>query len=100
MQERGEPIQIDPATIDLGMTTRRVELAPERPGRQQRMTGERGVEPSDGKGRRLQLDDHITVGEPITHARPLFLVDQWRRSRGGASVPEPTSTLTTRTFPS
>jgi hypothetical protein len=54
VQERGEPIQIDTATIDLGMTTRRVELAPERPGRQQRMTGERGVEPSDSKSRGFQ----------------------------------------------
>ena len=33
VQERGEPIQIDLPAIRLGMTTRRVELAPERPGR-------------------------------------------------------------------
>jgi hypothetical protein len=52
---------------------RRVELAPERPGRQQRVTGERSIEPPYGDGRRLQLDDHIIVGEPIPDARPLWL---------------------------
>jgi hypothetical protein len=72
------------------MMTRRVELAPERPDRQRRMTGERGVKPAHGKGR-FQRGDPITVGKPITHARPLFLVDPERRSRGEASVPEPTS---------
>jgi hypothetical protein len=51
VRKRGEPIQIDPLTIHLGMTTHHVELAPECPGRQQRMTGERGVEPSNSKGR-------------------------------------------------
>jgi hypothetical protein len=55
-------------------------------------TRERSIEPPYGDGRRLQLDDPITVGEPITHARPLFLVDPGRGSRGEASVPEPTST--------
>ncbi len=45
------------------------------------MTRERSIEPPYGQGRRLQLDDHITVGEPIPHARPLFLVDEGRRSR-------------------
>jgi hypothetical protein len=60
---------------------RRVELAPERPGRQQRVTGERSIEPPYGDGRRLQLDDHIIVGEPIPDARPLFPVDEGRRSR-------------------
>jgi len=92
VRERGEPIEIDPATIHLGMTMRRVELAPERPDRQRRMTGERGVKPAHGKGRRFQRGDPITVGKPITHARPLFLVDPGRGSRGEASVPEPTST--------
>jgi hypothetical protein len=48
------------------MTTRRVELAPEHPDRQQRMTGERGVEPSDSKGRGFQWGDHITVAQPAT----------------------------------
>jgi hypothetical protein len=76
VRERGEPIEIDPATLHLGMTMRRVELAPERPDRQRRMTGERGVKPAHGKGRRFQRGDPITVGKPITHARPLFLVDQ------------------------
>ena len=90
MRDCGEPMEIDPAAIRPGMTTRRVELAPERPDRQRRMTGERGVKPSDSEGRRFQ--PHITVGEPITHARPLFLVDPGRGSRGEASVPEPTST--------
>ena len=90
VRERGEPMEIDPATIHLGMMTRRVELAPERPDRQRRMTGERGVKPAHGKGRRFQ--PHIPLGKPITHARPLFLVDPERRSRGEASVPEPTST--------
>ena len=80
VRERGEPMEIDPATIHLGMTTRRVELAPERPGRQRRMTGERRVKPSDSEGCRFQ--PHITVGEPITHARPLSLVDPGRGSRG------------------
>jgi hypothetical protein len=51
------------------MTTRRVELAPEHPGRQQRMTGERGVEPSDSKGRGFQWGDHITVAQPVRYAR-------------------------------
>jgi hypothetical protein len=92
MRERGEPMEIDPAAIDPGMTTRRVELAPERPGRQRRMTGERGVKPAHGKGRRFQPHDPITVGKPITPARPPFLVDPGRGSRGEASVPEPTST--------
>jgi hypothetical protein len=90
VRERGEPMEIDPATIHLGMTTRRVELAPERSDRQRRMTGERGVKPSGSEGCRFQ--PHITVGEPITHARPLFLVDPGRGSRGEARVPEPTST--------
>jgi hypothetical protein len=54
VQKRGEPIEINPSAIRLGMTARRVELAPERPGRQQRMTGERGVEPSDSKSRGFQ----------------------------------------------
>ena len=40
---RGEPMEIDPATIRLGMTTRRAELASERPDRQRRITGERGA---------------------------------------------------------
>jgi hypothetical protein len=92
VRERGEPMEIDPATIHLGMTMRRVELAPERPDRQRRMTGERGVKPAHGKGRRFQRGDPITVGKPITHARPLFLVDPGRGSRGEANVPEPTST--------
>jgi hypothetical protein len=92
VRERGEPIEIDPATIHLGMTMRRVELAPERPDRQRRMTGERGVKPAHGKGRRFQRGDPITVGKPITHARPLFLIDPGRESRGEANVPEPTST--------
>jgi hypothetical protein len=39
VRERGEPMEIDPTTIHLGMTMRRVELAPERPDRQRRMTG-------------------------------------------------------------
>jgi hypothetical protein len=91
-RERGEPMEIDSATIHLGMMTRRVELAPERPDRQRRMTGERGVKPAHGKGRRFQRGDPITVGKPITHARPLFLVDPGRGSRGEANVPEPTST--------
>ncbi len=73
VRERGEPMEIDPATLHLGMTVRRVELAPERPDRQRRMTGERGVKPAHGKGRRFQWGDPITVGKPITHARPLFL---------------------------
>jgi hypothetical protein len=67
VRERGEPMEIDPATLHLGMTMRRVELAPKRPDRQRRMTGERGVKPADGKGRRFQRGDPITVGEPITH---------------------------------
>jgi hypothetical protein len=46
------------------------------------------AEPFDGLSERFQ--PHITVGKPITRARPLFLVG--RRSRGEASVPEPTST--------
>jgi hypothetical protein len=92
VRERGEPMEIDPATLHLGMTMRRVELAPERPDRQRRMTGERGVKPAHGKGRRFQRGDPITVGKPITHARPLFLVDPGRGSRGEANVPEPTST--------
>jgi hypothetical protein len=92
VRERGEPIEINSSAIDLGMTTCRVELAPEHPGRQQRMTGERGVKSAHGKGRRFQRGDHITVGKPITHARPLFLVDPGRGSRGEANVPEPTST--------
>jgi hypothetical protein len=54
------------ATIHLGMMTRRVELAPERPDQQRRMTGERGVKPAHGKGRRFQ--PHITVGKRLpTH---------------------------------
>jgi hypothetical protein len=89
-RERGELMEIDPATIHLGMTTRRVELAPERPDRQRRMTGERGVKPAHGKGRRFQ--PHIPLGKPITHARPLLLVDPGRGSRGEANVSEPTST--------
>ncbi len=60
---------------------RRVELAPERPGQQQRVIGERSIEPPYGDGRRRQLDDHIIVGEPIPDARPLFPVDEGRRSR-------------------
>jgi hypothetical protein len=83
-------MEIGPATIRLGMTARHVELAPERPDRQRQMTGKRGIKPSDSEGRRFQ--PHITAGKPITHARPLFLVDQRRGSRGEASVPEPTST--------
>jgi hypothetical protein len=51
VRERGEPIEINPSAIRLGMTARRVELAPERPGRQRRMIRERGVEPSDSKSR-------------------------------------------------
>ena len=90
VRERGKPMEIDPATIRLGMTTRRVELAPEHPDRQRRMTGERGVKPFDSEGRRFQ--PHITVGKPITHARPLFLVDPGRGSRGEANVSGPTST--------
>jgi hypothetical protein len=43
VRECGEPMEIDPATICLGMTTRRAELASERPDRQRRMTGERGA---------------------------------------------------------
>jgi hypothetical protein len=81
VQEGGEAVQINPLAIHLGMTMRRVELTPERPGRQQRVTGERSIEPPYGDGRRLQLDDHITVGEPMPHARPLFTVDGGRRSR-------------------
>ena len=92
VRERGEPIEINSSAIHLGMTMRRVELAPERPDRQRRMTGERGVKPAHGKGRRFQRGDPITVGKPITHARPLFLVDPGRGSRGEANVPEPTST--------
>ena len=69
VQEGGEAIQIDPPAIHLSITMRRVELAPERPGRQQRMTRKRSIEPPYGQGRRLQLDDHIIVGEPIPHAR-------------------------------
>jgi hypothetical protein len=64
VRERGEPMEIDPATLHLGMTMRRVELAPERPDRQQQMTGERGVKPAHGKGRRFQRGDPITVGKP------------------------------------
>jgi hypothetical protein len=67
VRDCGEPMEIDPAAIRPGMTTRRVELAPERPDRQRRMTGERGVKPSDSEGCRFQ--PHITIGEPITHAR-------------------------------
>jgi len=65
----GEPVGIDPVAIDFGMTTRRLKLASEHPGRQQCMTRERGVKPSDSKGRCFQLHDHITVGKPITHER-------------------------------
>ena len=43
VRECGEPMEIDSATIRLGMTTRRAELASERPDRQRRMTGERGA---------------------------------------------------------
>ena len=92
VRERGEPIEINSSAIHLGMTMRRVELALERPDRQRRMTGERGVKPAHGKGCRFQRGDPITVGEPITHARPLFLVAPERGSRGEANVPEPTST--------
>jgi hypothetical protein len=92
VRERGEPIEINSSAIHLGMTMRRIELAPERPDRQRRMTGERGVKPAHGKGRSFQRGDHIPVGKPITHARPLFLVDPGRGSRGEANVPEPTST--------
>ena len=82
VRERGEPMEIDPATLHLGMTMRRVELAPKRPDRQRRMTGERGVKPAPGKGRRFQRGDPIPVGKPITHARPLFLVDPRSRITG------------------
>jgi hypothetical protein len=92
VQERGEPIEVDPATIRLGVTTCCIEPTPERSGRQQRMTGQRGVKPAPGKGCRFQRGDPIPVGKPITHARPLFLVDPGRGSRGEANVPEPTST--------
>jgi hypothetical protein len=53
VRERGESMEIDPATIGLGITTRRVNLALKRPDRQRRMTGERGVKPVYGTGRRF-----------------------------------------------
>jgi hypothetical protein len=37
VQKRGEPTEINPSAVRLGMTARRVELAPERSGRQRRM---------------------------------------------------------------
>jgi hypothetical protein len=43
VRECGKPMEIDSATIRLGMTTRRAELASERPDRQRQMTGERGA---------------------------------------------------------
>ena len=49
VRECGEPMEIDPATIRLGMTTRRAELASERPDRQRRMTGERGASRSTAR---------------------------------------------------
>jgi hypothetical protein len=49
------------------MTTCRVELAPERPGRQQRVIGQHGVKPAYGEDRCFQPHDHVTVGGLITH---------------------------------
>jgi hypothetical protein len=62
-------IQHPGSVLDLGMTTRRVELASEHPGRRQRMTGEGSVEPSDSKGRGFQWGDHITVAQPVRYSR-------------------------------
>jgi hypothetical protein len=65
------------------MTTCRVELAPEHPDRQQRMTGE-GVEPSDSKDRSFQWGDHITVAQPVRYARRGQMRPDAPRIRGTA----------------
>jgi hypothetical protein len=62
------------ADLERQAVRERDELAPEHPDRQRRMIGKRGVKLSDSESRRFQ--PHITVGGPITPARPLFLVDQ------------------------
>ena len=75
---------IDPSAICLGMTAHRIKLALEHPDGQRQMTRMRDVKLSDGEGRRFQ--PHITVGEPITYTRPLFLIDPKRGSGGKTSA--------------